>query len=246
MRVRLQKILARAGVASRRGAEELIRCGRVSVNGKIETELGSRADPALDDIRLDGERVRRPEHLFYIMGHKPRGVLTSMADPRKRPTIRTLWPALPKGAFPVGRLDFHSSGLLLLTNDGELAGNLLHPRYKVRKSYLVKVRGHAEEKSLARLRRGVKLEDGLTAAADVRIVHALEKKSWIEVSITEGRYREVRRMCEAVGLFVEKLVRSEFGPLKLGKLRPGEVRLLTVREIQSLKKACSNAPHRGL
>jgi pseudouridine synthase len=201
-------------------------------------------DPRLDDIRLDGERVHRPDRFFYLMGHKPRGVLTSMADPRNRPTVRTLWPALPKGAFPVGRLDFHTSGLLLLTNDGELAENLLHPRYKITKRYLVKVQGHPDEKSLARLRRGVRLEDGWTAPADARIVGALKKKSWLDVSITEGRYREVRRMCEAVGLFVEKLVRSEFGPLKLNKLRSGEIRPLTPQEIQKLKKACSKAPHR--
>jgi 23S rRNA pseudouridine2605 synthase len=236
MKVRLQKILARAGVASRRGAEELIRSGRVLVNGKILGELGARADPIADEIRVDGERVPHPSHLFYLMGYKPTGVLTSMGDPQGRPTIRSLWPTLPKGAFPVGRLDFNSSGLLLLTNDGSLAQDLLHPRFKVSKRYRVKVRGFPDERSLTRLRQGVNLKDGMTAPADVRILQSLEKKLWLDVRITEGRFHQVRRMCEAVRLSVEKLVRTEFGPLKLGRLRPGEIRLLTLLEITELKK----------
>ncbi len=169
--------------------------------------------------------------------HKPVGVLTTLADPRGRPTIQDLLSGVRERVFPVGRLDYHSAGLLLLTNDGELALRLTHPRYGIRKTYRVKVKGRPSGDALAQLARGVKLEDGVTAPAEVRVVETRDTKTWLEMTIAEGKRRQVRRMCEAVGLPVEKLVRTRLGPLKLGKLPPGHLRLLTDVELAKLRAA---------
>jgi pseudouridine synthase len=245
MMTRLQKILARAGIASRRGAEELIRTGHVRVNGAIRSELGTRADPASDDIRVDGKRVRLPSESLLLIGHKPAGVVTSMGDPQGRPNIQTIWPKLPRGVFPVGRLDFNSTGLLLLTNDGDLAHRLLHPSHGVVKTYWVKIASAPSERSLQRLREGVRLEDGKTAPARVRLLRTLEKKAWIEISIHEGRSHQVRRMCDAVGILVDKLKRTAFGPLKLAGLPPGGLRPLTAREAGEVRKVLGVAEPSG-
>lgn len=236
---RLQKILARAGLASRREAESWIRDGRVTVNGLVVTKLGSRADPAKDKIKVNGKLVHQLPPLHYYLFHKPEGMITSMRDPQGRPSLGDWLESWGKRGrlFPVGRMDFNSSGLLVLTNDGELAQRLAHPRYGVKKSYRVKVSSCPSESELARLRRGVKLEDGVTAPARVRILQVLKKNAWIEIEVAEGRYREVRRMFQALGYFVEKLIRVRLGPIQLGSLLPGEIRPLSAQEIAALKKS---------
>ena len=235
---RLQKILAHAGLASRREAERWILEGRVTVNGTVIKKLGSQADGSRDKIKVDGKLIPAPSHLYFLF-HKPTGLITSMHDPQGRPDLgKWLEPLSARGRlFPVGRLDFNSSGLLLLTNDGELTQRVTHPRYGVKKSYQVKISAHPSERELDRLRRGIRLEDGKTAPARVRVLQRLKKKAWLEVEIHEGRYREVRRMFEALGCFVEKLIRVRLGPIRLGSLAPGEIRPLSRGEITALKKA---------
>lgn len=235
---RLQKILARAGLASRREAERWIEEGRVTVNGAVVTKLGSQADPGKDKIKVDGKLISQPRRLYYLF-HKPAGLITSMRDPQGRPNLGDWVASLgTRGRlFPVGRLDFNSSGLLLLTNDGELAQRLMHPRYGVTKGYRVKISARPSEKELGRLRQGIKLEDGVTAPARVRLLRVLKKNAWVEVEISEGRYREVRRMFEALGYFVEKLERFCFGPIRLGTLGIGEIRPLSPQEVAALKRA---------
>ncbi|HZR83116.1 MAG TPA: pseudouridine synthase [Candidatus Binatia bacterium] len=223
-------------MASRRTAEDLIRAGRVRVNGKVVRELGTKAHPTLDRVTIDGRPVRATR-LRYIAYHKPVGVVSTMDDPAGRPAIGDVVRGLREHVFPVGRLDFDSSGLLLLTNDGELAQRLTHPRYKVAKVYRVKVRGHPSEEALERLRRGVRLEDGVTAPAEVAVEQRLEKKTRLRIALREGRSRQVRRMCEAVGHPVDRLSRIAVGPIRLGSLPPGELRDLTAHEVLALRHA---------
>lgn len=234
---RLQKLLARAGLASRRAAEDLIRAGRVSVNGRIVSELGSRADPETDDVRLDGERIQTAQRAVVLALHKPAGVVTTLHDPEGRPTVRQFLPAEIGRVFPIGRLDYSSSGLLLFTNDGELASRLLHPKYRIPRTYRVKVKGRPGPAALARLRTGVKLEEGVTGPAQVDVESELPAKTWLRITIREGRRREIRRMCEAVGHLVDRLVRVRFGPVELGRLRPGDWRMLAEDEIDALRRA---------
>jgi pseudouridine synthase len=236
---RLQKILAQAGLVSRREAEKWIAEGRVSVNGEIVRKLGSKADPNRDKIKVDGKLVRVSSSRLYYLFHKPAGILTSLGDPQGRPHLGEWLESLgQKGkVFPVGRLDFNSSGLLLLTNDGELANRAAHPRYGMEKIYHVKISGRLSDADLDSLGRGVRLEDGVTAPARVRTLKRLRQKSWIEIGIREGRYREVRRMFAALGFFVEKLIRVRLGPLALGRLREGEMRPLDGGEIAALRAA---------
>lgn len=235
---RLQKILARAGIASRREAEQWIQAGRVTVNGSVVTKVGSQADLKRDKIKVDGKIISEPSLLYYLF-HKPKGILTSMGDPQGRPNLGSwLEPLGRRGhVFPVGRLDFNSAGLLLLTNDGELAHRLSHPRYGIKKTYEVKVSGCPSAREIERLRKGIKLDDGMTAPARVRLLHALKKNAWVEIEIQEGRYREVRRMFQALGYFVDKLMRVRFGPVSLGALGPGAIRPLSTAEITALKKS---------
>ncbi len=236
---RLQKILARAGLASRREAEKWIEEGRVTVNGAPVRELGFRADASKDRIKVDGKLLCLPVSERYYLFHKPAGVITSMRDPEGRPDLSLfLESAGIKGRlFPVGRLDFNSSGLLILTNDGELAQRLTHPRYELRKVYRVKLNACPTEKDLVRLERGIELEDGITGPARVRVLRRLRKNAWVEVVIHEGRYREIRRMFAALGYFVGKLVRIQMGPLCLESVRPGEYRPLLPQEVKALKAA---------
>jgi pseudouridine synthase len=238
MMERLQKIIAHAGLASRREAEQWIREGRVAVNGVVVRELGARADPRADSIKVDGKRIRQPTRPLYFAFHKPAGVVTSLADPQGRPDLTQFLknPARQR-VYPVGRLDFNSTGLLLLTNDGELAQRLMHPRFGVTKVYRVKLSACPALEDLARLRKGIRLEDGITAPARVRVLEKLKKNAWVEIELHEGRKREVRRMFMALGYFVEKLVRVRFGAVALGRLAPGELRPLTAGEVAQLKES---------
>jgi pseudouridine synthase len=233
--MRLHVILARAGVASRRHAEELIRDGQVTLNGKVVTRLGTRADPERDHIKVSGKLIRKSARHEYYAFHKPVGVVTTLADPQGRPNVGEVVERLGHRLYPVGRLDFHSSGLLLLTNDGELCARLTHPKSHVEKRYVAKVTGVPTEESIDRLRKGVELRDGKTQPAYVRLQRTAANKAWVELRITEGRNRQVRRMLEAVGLRVEKLRRTAMGPIQLGDLASGEVRRLSPDELSSLR-----------
>jgi pseudouridine synthase len=235
---RLQKILAHAGLASRREAEQWIVDGRVAVNGITVRELGTRADPAKDSIKVDGKRVKSASAPLYFAFHKPPGVVTTLDDPQHRPDLTPFLKKLgeKKRVYPVGRLDFNSSGLLLLTNDGELARRLMHPRFGVSKVYHVKLSSCPSTEDLARLRNGIRLEDGVTAPARARVLQKLKKNAWVEIELREGRKREVRRMFLALGFFVEKLVRVRVGTVALGQLVPGALRPLASGEVAQLKQ----------
>lgn len=233
---RLQKVLARAGLGSRRRCEEWILEGRVSVNGRT-AELGSRADPEVDDIRLDGERLPRELPSRTIALYKPRGVETSMREQGPRPTVQQLIPAGPR-LVPVGRLDVDSEGLLLLTNDGDLALRLTHPRYGHEKEYRVLLDRQPDATQLAAWRRGVVLPDGSrTQPAAVRLERAAGKGAWVRVVLREGRKRQIRETARALGLRVQRLIRTRVGPLPLGDLQPGKWRELTPGEMQRLRRA---------
>jgi 23S rRNA pseudouridine2605 synthase len=236
---RLQKILSQAGISSRRAAEELITAGRVAVNGSVVTELGTKADPAQDRITLDGKPVKLEAARVYILLNKPVGYVTTMKDPQGRPVVTSLLKGVKERIYPVGRLDYNTEGLLLLTNDGELANRLAHPRHEVDKGYLVRVRGSVNQEQLRLLAAGVELEDGMTAPAVVNLVRESENNSWLSITIHEGRYRQVRRMCEAVGLAVVRLRRTRYGFLEAGELKPGEYRLLSTPEVDGLRALCT-------
>jgi 23S rRNA pseudouridine2605 synthase len=233
---RLQRALARAGFGSRRSSEDLIVAGRVKVHGRVAT-LGDKVDPTTAEVELDGVRVNLDPNVRYFALHKPPGVVTTMNDPQGRPSVRELLPADGPRVFPVGRLDRDSEGLLLLTNDGDLANRLTHPRYGVEKEYLAEVDGRPASRHVAALRRGVELEDGVARAASARIVDARGERGQLRLVMTEGRKREVRRMLAAVGLPVTRLVRLRIGPVTLGSLRPGGTRVLTTDEIRGLAEA---------
>ena len=244
---RLQKILSAHGVASRRTAETLIAQGRVSVNGVTVTELGTKADPAADDIRVDGRRIKAPRRAHYILLNKPRGYITSRSDPQHRPTVIDL---LAKGGirdyiYPVGRLDYDSEGLLLLTSDGDLAARLTHPRHGVAREYEVRVRGVPEPRLLDRLARGVVVDARRTAPADVRLQKTFASaggpQAVLSLVIREGRNRQVRKMCDAIGHPVVRLRRVRIGPIADDRLKPGEFRELTAREVAGLRKAAGGA-----
>jgi pseudouridine synthase len=234
---RLQKILSRAGVASRRKAESLIVQGRVSVNGEVVHELGTRAVLGRDDVRVDGKAVKPGTEHVVLALFKPRRCVTTLHDPQGRPTVGEVIRELPWRVYPVGRLDYDAEGLLLLTNDGELAHRLQHPRYGVLKTYEVKVRGHPDVKKLSRLQEGIPLREGITAPAEVGVQQEAERSTWLSFTLHEGRYRQIKRMCTAVGHPVQRLRRIRIGPVGLGEMRPGEVRRLTSRELRALQRA---------
>ena len=241
---RLQKIISAAGVASRRKAEELISSGRVQVNGKLVTELGSKADPDQDHIRVDGKLLHAPERFAYIVLNKPKGYVTTVSDPEHRPTVMDLVRQVKGRVYPVGRLDWASEGLLLLTNDGDLANRLMKASSHVPKTYVVKIAGQPEEAKLDKLRRGVSIaEKGgrrvRTAPAEIRLIREGDNP-WLEVTIIEGRNRQVRKMFEEVGHHVEKIRRVKYGPLELD-VPPGEFRNLTREEVARLRSAASNS-----
>ena len=236
---RLQKILAQAGLGSRRTAEDLIADGRVTVNGEVAT-LGTRADPEADAIEVDGARIGVKQGLVHYLLNKPTGVVTTASDPQGRPTVVEIVPADPR-VYPVGRLDADTEGLLILTNDGELAHRLTHPSFGVDKEYLADVEGRPSRGSIRRLREGVALDDGPTAPAKVSLVgdHTLR------ITIHEGRNRQVRRMCDAVGHPVRRLVRVRIGSLADRRLAPGEWRELTQDELRALERAVAAPPPRS-
>ncbi len=254
---RLQKIIAAAGIASRRKAEELITSGLVSVNGQTVTELGSKADPERDRIKVNGRPVGAPERPVYLLLHKPKGYVTTLSDPERRPTVLDLVRGVGARVYPVGRLDYASEGLLLLTNDGELARALMHASSHVRKTYLVKVSGKPSEEEIEKLRQGIKLpperaplktplrglskpssrrrsESVRTAPARIELLREAANP-WYEVSLIEGRNRQIRRMFEEIGHHVEKIKRVRYGPLELD-VEPGKFRHLTSKEVAQLKR----------
>jgi 23S rRNA pseudouridine2605 synthase len=241
MEIRLQKVIADAGVASRRKAEELIRQGRVTVNGRVSIEMGLKVDPVKDHVKVDGRHLKPAAPKAYVILNKPKDVLTTLAGPGEedRPTVQHLLRGIKQRVFPVGRLDYDTEGLLLLTNDGELAQRLLHPRYHVPKTYLVKVKGVLEDAHIRALETGVRISDGRTGPAHAKKVRKTEENSWIELTIYEGRTHQVKRMLEAVGHPVLKLKRLRFGPLTLGTLPIGQYRFLTDPEIHRLKAAAT-------
>ena len=247
--IRLQKILSSAGIASRRAAEELIRQGRVSVNGRAVTALGTKADPAADEVRVDGRRVKGAERFRYLLLNKPRGYVTTRADPGRRPTVMDLLDDVRERVYPVGRLDFDSAGLLLLTNDGDLAARLTHPRHEVEREYHAWVLGTPDDRDLERLRRGVAIDGRRTAPATVAVLHPgrgrRRQQTRISLVIHEGRNRQVRRMCEAVGHPVVDLERVRVGPIADPRLKPGQYRELTGEEMRRLKQAAGIGKERG-
>lgn len=229
---RLQKVLAECGIGSRRRCEEIIEAGRVQVNGRTAS-LGDRVDPERDRITVDGIPLRPRGERKYILLNKPPGYITTVRDSRGRPTVMDLVPEEGR-LFPVGRLDKDTRGLLLLTNDGYLAQRLLHPSMGVEKTYLVRAEGYLTPQGLARLRKGIRLEEGMTAPAKVRVLAKKGGQCLLEFTVHEGKKRQIRRMCSAVGLRVVDLVRTRFGPLDLRGVREGECRYLTAEEVRKL------------
>ncbi len=236
MAERLHVVLARAGVASRREAEKLIHEGRVEVNGQVIVKPGSRVTWGQDTIRVDNRLISRLEPKITVILNKPKEVLTTSHDPRGRRTTGELVSKIKARVFPVGRLDYHTEGLLILTNDGELAQHLQHPRYGIPKTYMTKVKGVPNARALQRLRSGVVLDRRRTAPATVKKTGTTGKNAWLEITVTEGRNRQVRRMCIIVGHPVMKLKRVRYGPIQLGSLKPGFYRDLTPSEIEKLRK----------
>lgn len=233
--LRLNLFLARTGIASRRGAEELIGEGRITLNGKKVTKLATVVDPASDTVRVDGDRVSINVRKEYHVLYKPREVVSTMKDPEGRNCLASFLPRGSRGLFPVGRLDYHSEGLLLLTNDGDLSNRLLHPRYKVEKVYTLKVKGLPAKEEIDRLRRGIRLEGRKTLPMKIRRLPSRETKhTWLEVKMTEGRKNQLREMFFRIRHPVIKLKRTAVGPVKIGRLRPGEVRTLTPAEASEL------------
>ena len=237
MQIRLNKFLSQAGVGSRREVDRMIEQGMIRVNSKVITQLGYKIDDEKDRVEVGQRRVKKGEGLVYLMLNKPQGYLVTVKDPFQRPTVMKLLPRLKKRIFPVGRLDYDSEGLLLLTNDGELALRLTHPRYEARKTYLVKVKGDPEPSKLAILEKGIYLDRKKTAPARIKRLRPTSKSTLLGVEIHEGQKRELRRMFQAIGYEVVRLKRIGFGGLKLGSLKRGEWRFLTPKEIEMLKGA---------
>jgi 23S rRNA pseudouridine2605 synthase len=232
--VRLQKVLASAGVGSRRHSEQLIAEGRVSIDGRGTAELGSRVDPASDVVRVDGRRINLRTDLVYLAMNKPRGVITAMSDPQGRPTVADLLTERSERLFHVGRLDADTEGLLILTNDGDFANHLAHPSHGVVKSYVAEVAGPVDRRLKARLLAGVELEDGPVTVDDFRIMDSSGDRALVQVSLHEGRNHIVRRLLAEVGHPVAKLVRVAVGPVRLGDLGSGSIRELTSGELGKL------------
>ena len=238
---RLQKIIATAGIASRRKAEQLIAAGHVQVNGTVITELGSKADPEVDHVRVNGKLLHNEQQRHvYLLLNKPKGYVTTVSDPEKRPTVMDLIHGVKGRVYPIGRLDYASEGLLLLTNDGELANRLMKAASHVPKTYVVKVSGTPKEEAIAKLRAGVSIatDDGKRVKTGPALVRVVKEATnpWYEITLIEGRNRQIRRMFEVVGHHVEKIKRVRYGPLTLD-VPPGKFRSLTLREVERLKSA---------
>ena len=235
MEERIQKIISAAGIASRRAAEELIRDGRVKVNGTVVTELGSKADPSKDHIKVDGKLIKPQQPQTNLILNKPVGFVTTMSDPEGRPIVQDLLKNVKVRVYPVGRLDYNTEGLLLLTNDGDFAHLVTHPKHELPKRYLAKIKGALSDAAVERLETGIFLVDGKTAPARVRRLRKEEANSWVEITIHEGKKRQVRRMFDHVGHSVIKLRRVRVGNLALGDLPPGAFRHLTGEEVKALR-----------
>jgi pseudouridine synthase len=233
--IRINKFLSMSGVSSRRGAETLISEGRVSVNDKPLEEVGYVVDDEKDIVKVDGEEVRPVDKLVYLVFNKPRQVMTTLFDPFQRRTVKYYLKKLKYRVYPVGRLDFDTEGVLLLTNDGELAYRLAHPKFEVPKVYQARVKGHFKPESVAEIQTGVKLEDGAVGTATVQILGFVKSSTRLRLTLTEGRKREVKQLCGAVGHPVEELARVEFAGITVKGLRPGQWRHLTDREVSRLK-----------
>ncbi len=230
--VRLQKVIADCGVTSRRKAEGLILDGRVEVNGRVVTELGTKVNPHSDTIQVDGNTLElMAVDKVYIVMNKPRAYMTTLSDPEGRPTVMDLIFGVKQRIFPVGRLDYLSEGLLILTNDGDLANMIMHPKYEVEKVYEVKVFGHVNEGIIAKIKRGVMTEDGLLKPKSVRVIEQLPNKTWLEFRLNEGKNREIRKICEAVELTVDKLRRVAIEGLNIQSLSPGRYVFTTRKEL---------------
>ena len=236
--IRLQKILADAGIASRRGSEELILSGRVSVDGNQITELGSKFDPEISVVEVDGEKIKSNMAKTYIAFYKPRGVLSTMTDPENRPNLGEFFNSRNERLFHVGRLDKDSEGLILLTNDGDLTHRATHPSYGLIKKYLIETEGEFTRANIETLLKGVMLEDGMARALEVKVAREINPKHhWIEVSIHEGRFHIVRRMFESLEIEVLRLIRNDFGPISIGEIKEGRWRILNTGELNSLFEA---------
>jgi pseudouridine synthase len=240
--IRLQKLLSQAGVASRRAAERLIAEGRVTINGATVREMGTKAH-GTDDIRVDGRRIRAAERKRYILLFKPTGVVTTRSDPQRRRTVLDFLAGVREYVYPVGRLDYDTEGLLLLTNDGDLAATLTHPRHGIERTYEARVAGMPDDRALERLRTGIPLDGRRTLPADVSLLNAgrRDNDGIVRLTIREGRNRQVRRMLEAVGHPVQTLKRTRFGPLSDRQLKPGAWRELTAEEVRRLARATTTA-----
>lgn len=237
---RLQKVMARAGVASRRISEQMIKDGRVSVNDRIVTELGTKVDSERDMIRVDGKLISVDASTVYIMLNKPSGYLTSLKDDRNRPIVTDLLKGIPERIFPVGRLDYDSEGLLLMTNDGDFAYRLQHPKFGISKTYMVKVKGFISRDALKVMSKGTRLEDGDFKPERIRIDKVNQRSAWVEITIHEGRNRIIKRFFDAYGYSVTRLIRIAVGNIRLQGLRPGDFRYLDgseVRELLTLSKS---------
>jgi len=236
MEIRLNKYLSQRGAASRREADRMIQEGRVAVNGRVVQDLGHKIDDGRDRVAVDGRKIKPGRELVYMMLNKPKGFLVTLADPLGRATIKDLVPSLPDGVNPVGRLDKDSEGLLLLTNDGELANRLTHPRYEIPKIYIVCVEGRVSREEIDKLEKGVPIEGGRTAPAKVKALESRSQSSVLQVEIHEGRKREVRQMCESVGHEVVRLMRVSFAGIRLENLLNGQWRFLKKEEVHRLKR----------
>ncbi|MFB3924535.1 MAG: pseudouridine synthase [Syntrophales bacterium] len=234
MKERLHKIMAAAGIASRRAAEEMIRQGRVSVNNAIIKEMGVKADPAEDEIRVDGKLISIEIQKIYLMLNKPPGYVTTLRDPEGRRIITDLLRDISERVYPVGRLDYDSEGLILLTNDGDFAQKVQHPRFNVPKTYLVKIKGNLSKKEILAIQKGIDLEDGRFSPLEIEVERINRKSCWVRMVIHEGRNRVIRRLFEAMGHPVTRLVRVAIGELSLGSLKVGEFRYLKRKEIHKL------------
>ncbi len=235
--MRLQKFMAKCGVASRRKSEEIILAGRVKVNGKTVHELGFKIEEGKDIVEVDGKRLESGENKVYIMLNKPVGYITTVSDEFGRKKVLDLLTEIKERVYPVGRLDYDTSGLLLLTNDGDLAYKTTHPKYEKDKKYIAKVSGIPSERELQEFRNGLRIEDYITSQAKVRIIDKIKSDTILEIVIHEGKNRQVRKMCSKIGHPVIELKRVEIGSIKLGSLKNGEWRNLTQKEIDSLNKS---------
>lgn len=234
MEERLQKIIAAAGICSRRAAEELILAGKVQVNDRVVRQLGTKADPQRDEIRVEGRLITTEVERLYLMLNKPAGYVTTLKDPEGRPVVTDLLREVGGRVYPVGRLDYDSEGLLILTNDGAFAERVQHPRYEIPRTYLAKVRGRVTRKELQSLLKGIELEDGPFTVDGIQEEKFNEKSQWLRVTISEGRNRIIRRAMEALGHPVARLIRVSVGNLELGDLKPGQYRRLQKREVERL------------